>query len=559
MNRLRDMVVKAFRDGDLLLCLAITLPMFLANESPEVGQPPGLPLSWVRIAAVPLLTLAVAVGRRRPVVAAGVPAALALAVTPELYTDSFMISQLLLAFLLGRRTAGMRPGLLFFAGVCLAGLAAANLTPGATLSTWLSLVTTAVAIILLPWLAGRYARQHDELVRTGWELAERLERERDLIGERMRLVERSRIAGDMHDSLGHELSLVALSAAALQVHPGLDEPARKAAAELRASAAKATERLHEIIGVLREDGETAPVLPSGDTVAALVNRAAAAGMAVRLYDEVGRLTPMADRAAYRVVQESLTNAAKHAPGAAVTVRLDSDPAAGKAVVSVVNTAPPAGAEFDAGARPDQRPSRRPPEAGSGGYGLVSLDERVRLAGGTLRARPADGGFAVTARLPLTAEATLTAGAAALTTETAALTTGTAEIAATPPDSRRELALARRKIRRSVIDAIWMPVAAAAALLPLTSGYDLYTAHRSVLDAGVYGELRVGQSLASLESRLPAYQVDDGGRPRGAPADPQGTDECRFYRISANSLSPAYRLCFTGGRLSHKDEVPTVRR
>ncbi|MEV0351711.1 hypothetical protein AB0H88_38575 [Nonomuraea sp. NPDC050680] len=55
------------------------------------------------------------------------------------------------------------------------------------------------------------------------------------------------------------------------------------------------------------------------------------------------------------------------------------------------------------------------------------------------------------------------------------------------------------------------------------------------------------------------QVNDGGRPRGAPADPRGADECRFYRIRANSPSPAYRLCFTGGRLSHKGEVPTVRR
>ncbi|MEV1246482.1 histidine kinase [Nonomuraea sp. NPDC049750] len=540
MNRsFRDIVAMKAFPADLLLWLAVTVPVFLANESPEVRQPPGLPLPWVRIAAVPLLALAVAVGRRWPVVAAAVPVGLALAVTPELYTDTFMIPQLLLAFLLGRRTAGMRAGLLFFTGVCLAGLVAVNLTPGSTLSNWLSLVTTAVTNILLPWLAGRYVRQHDGLIRSGWELAERLEREQSLIGERMRLVERSRIAGDMHDSLGHELSLIALSAAALQVHPGRDESARQAAAELRVSAARSTERLREIIGVLREEGESAPVLPSGDTVAALVERAAASGMAVTLHGELEPLPPMADRAAYRVVQEALTNATKHAPGAAVTVRLGTDHASGEAEVTVVNAAPPAGplpaprlgtaAWAGAVARPAVA-------SGSGGYGLVSLDERVRLAGGRLRARPADGGFAVTARLPLTAGA-----------------------AATPPDSQRELALARRKVRRRVIDAIWLPIAAAAALTLVTSGYDLYTARRSVLDAGVYTELRVGQSLASLGSRLPAYQVDAGGRPRGAPADPRGADECRFYRIRANSPSPAYRLCFTGGRLSHKDEVPTVRR
>ncbi|MFB9968079.1 sensor histidine kinase [Sinosporangium siamense] len=525
MNRLRGFVVEAFpggeRGADLLLWLAVVVPVFTMHESPDIVRYPWLPLLWVKIAAVPLLALAVAAGRRLPVMAAAVPAVLALVVTPELYTDSFMIAQLLLAFVLGRRTAGMRPGLLLFAGVCLAGLATAALHPGVTLSSWLTLVGTAVTIIMLPWLAGRYARRHDDLVRAGWELAERLERERDLIGERMRLVERSRIAGDMHDSLGHELSLVALSAGMLQVRPELDGPAREAAAELRVSAAKATERLREIIGVLREDGEAAPVLPSGDTVAALVERAAAAGMAVRLRGELGPLPPMADRAAYRVVQEALTNAAKHAPGAEVTVRLVTDLTAGNAEITVVNAAPPAGPLS---------------AAGSGGYGLVSLDERVRLAGGTLRARPAGGGFAVTALLPLAAGA-----------------------AATPPTSRRELALARGGVRRSLIDAIWMPVAAAAVLMALTSGYDLYIAHRSVLDAQVYTRLSVGQSLAPLEARLPPYKLPGKGRPAGAPADPRGTDECRFYRIEANSLSSAYRLCFTGGRLSHKDEVPLLRR
>ncbi|WP_283135923.1 sensor histidine kinase [Rhizohabitans arisaemae] len=464
MNRLRDIVVRAFRGGDLgadlLLWLAVTVPVFMVHESPEEELYPWPPLPWVKIAAVPLLALAVAVGRRWPVVAAAVPAGLGLTVTPELYTDNFMIAQLLLAFLLGRRTAGMRPGLLFFAGVCLAGLAAAGLISGVTLSDWLSLVETAVATVMLPWLAGRFARRHDDLVRTGWELAERLERERHLIGERMRLVERSRIAGDMHDSLGHELSLVALNAAVLQVHPGLDESARKAAAELRVSAATATERLREIIGVLREDGRAAPVLPSGDTVAALVERAAAAGMAVRLDGELGPLPAMADRAAYRVVQEALTNAVKHAPGAAVTVRLGVDAAAGEAEVTVVNAAPPAGPL---------------PGAGSGGYGLIGLDERVRLAGGTLRARHTGGGFTVTARLPLTAGAP-----------------------ATPPDSRREFALARGKVRRSVIDAIWMPVAAAAAVMALTSGYDLYIAHRSMPDVEVRHQVRVGRSPAVPE-------------------------------------------------------------
>ncbi|MFI7705948.1 sensor histidine kinase [Nonomuraea sp. NPDC049480] len=501
------------RGADLLLWLAITAPVFITNEPPDE---PGLPLLWVQVAAVPLLGMAVAVGRRRPVVAAAVPAALGMAATPDLFTPNFVIAQIVLAVLLGRRTSGPRAGLIFFAGVCLAGATLAGGILGGTEWSRFTVVTTALMTIALPWLAGRYVRQHDELVRTGWELAERLERERDLIGQRTRLLERSRIAGDMHDSLGHELSLLAVRAAALQVGPGLDDSAREAAGELRQAAAAATGRLREIIGVLRQDGEPAPVLPSDDTVAALVGRATAAGMAVTLDGELQPLPPMADRAVYRVVQEALTNAAKHAPGAAVTVGLSTDAAAGEAVVTVANTPPPAGPL---------------PGAGSGGYGLVSLDERVRLAGGRLRARPADGGFAVTARLPLAAGA-----------------------AAVPPGPMRELAQARRRARRGMIDAIWVPAAVAVVLIAVMFGYDAYTSHRSVLDAGVYRDLRIGQSRSIVESRLPVYRVDRDERPDGAPANPPGTDECRLYRITAQSLSPAYRLCFTDGRLTHKGMV-----
>jgi signal transduction histidine kinase len=507
------------RAADLLLWVAISGLMLFADELPQQRWWTGLPLLWVKVGVVPLLGLAVAVSRRHPVVAAAVPAGLGLAVTPDLYVENLWIAQVLLAFLLGRRTPSMRPGLLLFGGVCLVGLILAVANPSVPLSIWFSTVLNAVVTIMVPWLAGRYVRQHDELISTGWQLAKRLEREQDLIGERIRLLERSRIAGDMHDSLGHELSLIALRAGALQVDPKLAESARKAAHELRESADAATGRLQEIIGVLREETEAAPVLPTSDTVAALVERAAASGLAVTLDGQLGSLPPMADRAVYRVVQEALTNAAKHAPGAPVTVRLGVDAAAGEAEVTVANAAAPAGP---------------PPGPGSGGYGLVSLDERVRLAGGRLHASPADGGFAVTARLPLTAGA-----------------------AVTPPATTRELALARRKVRRSLIDAIWVPAVAAATLLLLSFGFNLYTSYRSVLDSAAYGGLRLGQSQTSVQTRLPAYQVDDE-RPRGAPADPAGTDECRFYRTTASSISPAYRLCFSDGRLSHKDRVTITK-
>jgi signal transduction histidine kinase len=421
------------RGADLLLWLAVVVPVLLADEAPELRGPLDFPVLWLEVAAVPLLGVAVALSRRRPVVAAAVPVGLALAATPELFTEQLMVAQLVLAFLLGRRTSDMHTGLLFVGGVWLAALALLAITPEATVSSGISMLTNTLLTIALPLLAGRYARQHDDLVRAGWEVAERLEREQHLVGERMRLLEHSRIASDMHDSLGHELSLIALRAAALQVDPALDESARKAAGELRQSAAAATERLHQIISVLREDGEEAPVLPSGDTVAALVERAGAAGMAVTLQGELERLPPMADRAAYRVVQEGLTNATKHAPGAPVTVSLSADSAARETVVTVANAAPPAGPL---------------PTARAGGYGLVGLRERVRLAGGQLHARPVDGGFEITARLPLTPAA-----------------------AAAAHDANQEVAVARREARRSTIDAIWAPAAVSAALLVLLFAYD----------------------------------------------------------------------------------------
>jgi signal transduction histidine kinase len=501
------------RAADLLLWAVITAPVVIFGEPPDAV---GLPLTWVRIAAVALLACAVLISRRAPVAAAAVPPVLGLAATPELFTAQFLLAQLLLAYLLGQRSGRGRSALLLSAAVFAAGLLLMLTRPGTTPEDAAGLAAQVLLTLVLPWLAGRYMRQRAELERTGWELAGRLEREQEMAGERVRLRERSRIAQDMHDSLGHDLSLIALRAAALQVAPDIGPRERQAAGELRQDLATATERLREVIGVLREDGQGPPAQPATDTVASLVQRAAASGMAVTLHDglqsppgETRTLPPMTDRAVYRVVQEALTNAAKHAPGAAVVVTLRRE--GQEAVINVVNEAP-AKPPADAFGRAD-----------GGGLGLVGLDERVRQAGGTLHPGPADGGFTVTARLPLIPGAT-----------------------ATPPSGgetpHRELAQARRTARRSMVGAAW--VAASAVLLLLTIRYSLYG---PVLDKEVYQQLRIGEQQRAVEDRLPSRELLGGERPEHAPTDPLGTDECRFY-------APAYRLCFTDGLLSHKDEV-----
>src|SRR5688500_17952609 len=125
---------------------------------------------------------------------------------------------------------------------------------------------------LFPWLVGRYRRQQRALVAAGWEQAEQLEREQRMLAREVRLRERARIAEDMHDSLGHELSLLALRAGALELSADLDERTRAVAGQLRAGAAAATGQLRDIIDVLRDDpdpaGDAAPTAgdpdPAGD-------------------------------------------------------------------------------------------------------------------------------------------------------------------------------------------------------------------------------------------------------------------------------------------------------
>ena len=411
--------------------------MLLGDDALPQGSV--LSLQAFRLWALPLLGLAVLVSHRSPLVAAAVPAVLALAMTGEFFSQQLVLAQVVLAFLLGRRTGGARAALQLFAVLGAVGLlfAFVNRSSG---EGWFELASSMLLQIVLPWTAGQYARQHAELLRAGWELAERLEHEQELVANQVRLRERARIARDMHDSLGHELSLVAVRAAALEVTSGIGTDGRQAAGDLRRAAASATDRLREIIGVLRDDGDGPPVVPAADTVQSLVQQAAASGVTVTLDDtmaEVGTPVPEATaRAVYRVVQEALTNATKHAPGAAVaiTVRPDEtvrphDDGVPQMVVTVVNDAPPAAS---------------PRSDGTPGYGLIGLDERVRLVGGTLDARPTDRGFTVGVRFPLTPEA-----------------------AATPvatPTSGHALAQARRRLRRSMLSSFWIPVAMAAVLV-----------------------------------------------------------------------------------------------
>lgn len=253
----------------------------------------------------------------------------------------------------------------------------------------------AAAVVLILVLTGAtvgwgmFVRSKRQLMLSLRDRARRAETEARLRAEQAQRLAREAIAREMHDVLAHRLTLLSVHAGALEFRPDAprDEIAR-AAGVIRESAHEALQDLREIIGVLRagdsEDaGRPQPTLAALD---ALVAESLQAGMKVTLEQRVtdaGSVPASVGRTAYRIAQEGLTNARKHAPGTEVTVSVAGGPGE-DLTVTVHNPAP----EADV-----------PPVPGAG-QGLIGLTERATLAGGSLEhGRTPEGGFEVRARLP----------------------------------------------------------------------------------------------------------------------------------------------------------------
>ncbi|MBM9462748.1 two-component sensor histidine kinase [Aeromicrobium sp. YIM 150415] len=250
-------------------------------------------------------------------------------------------------------------------------------------------LNTAFTALAIAW--GMYVGSRRELMRTLVERAETAESEQAARVAQARTAERARIAREMHDVLAHRISMVSLHAGALAFRDDLPPADVRHSAEIiQASSHQALIELRQVLGVLRDeatDDTTERPQPAARDIPELLDEARASGMhiAERCEADLPSVPDSIGRTSYRIVQESLTNASKHAPDTTVTVTLVGVP--GDALSVTVSNPLPIGSPA-VSATP------------GAGLGLVGLAERVRLAGGTLEHSITAGQrFEVVARLP----------------------------------------------------------------------------------------------------------------------------------------------------------------
>ncbi|GAA3002448.1 histidine kinase [Streptosporangium longisporum] len=290
---------------------------------------------------------------------------------------------------------------------CVGALALLNAQPWAP--TWTGLYV-GVVYAVLPAVIAMYVRARASLLSSLRERVEIAERERHLLNERAIVAERQHLAAEMHDVVTHHVTEIVLHAGALRTSTD-DEAVKAAARRIGDLGSRTMVELRDLIGVMRSGERAAPAGVTCDRDCArtaapgtcgrdcprraarstddrggdLAELTGSAGASLRVGGDPGTASPAISRAAYRVVQEALTNVRKHAPGARVSVDLRHGDDA--VHVEILNTAPTEPAD--------------PSLVASGSRtGLAGLRRRVSLLGGTLRSGPTEqGGYLVTASLP----------------------------------------------------------------------------------------------------------------------------------------------------------------
>lgn len=451
---------------------------------------------WEAALYLVLFVAAFAFVRTRPAVALGI--ALGAWLVCYLVSVEFDVRVVALApalglvsFLAGRHAKDPRATAIVLTIAEIAGVVVALTQRGGS-DTALA-VTSGIGVLgVVPWAFGRFRRQFAELREVGWEHASLLERDAD----NARNAERARLAGEMHDLVGHELARAALLVGALELEPTLTAQQREAAKTARASVTAAAERLADVMQVLRADED--------EPVATIEEVVARSGLDVELTN--GRKTAIDGiiaRTVHRVAAEALTNVIKHAPGAKVTVSLSAN-----LELRITNG-----------------PAPKTQAVGSG-KGLVGLAERVALVGGWFEAGPSDdGGFEVRAKLPERPRARTM-----------------------PTHVRRERT--EEEIRKSAKRTVLITSVVCVGIAIGVPGYMVFDAATSVLTPQQFERAEIGQEEDALDLPL-RTRVDN---PLGVTAPPGS--ECRYYSTHPNPFDgnrhDLHQLCFRNDRLVSKE-------
>lgn len=355
---------------DVPIALAFTLTVLHAGALP-------LTLRWPLVAAVLSVLAAFTLQWLTPAITSA----------PWPWTVTAEIMQFFVVFLLALRTVWQVATATLLASV--AGSTVVAFVYGAGLADTAAVdnivfVSIGAGVLGIGITVRQWRRIRAQLVREQRISAEELSR-------RVVAEERTRLARDLHDVIAHSMSVISVQAASAPARLGGVEPrTAEEFADIAAQARTALREMRVLLGALRDD-EAAPVEPQRGIadVAVLLRQTAQAGADVRL-DWQGprspRLTAVADLAAYRVVQEAVSNALRHAPGSPITVTVDVG-------------------ERGLGIRVRNAPGSSPAtDVAGGGHGLVAMSERVRSAGGVVHAHPtSDGGFEVAAEFEFTDE------------------------------------------------------------------------------------------------------------------------------------------------------------
>ncbi|NAS26568.1 sensor histidine kinase [Herbidospora sp. NEAU-GS84] len=354
-------------DGAIAVCVATALLLTGLPEQDAAG-----------VGYVPLVAggLALVARRRAPVavlVATGVCAVGYQAAGFDVPAVAFLFA-VYAAVRAGHRVVTVVASVLMLAALPLAALASGLHDTGEAFAQ-------ARGALELAWLVAAGAA--GEALRQAERRADEAERTREETARRRADQERLHIARELHDSLTHQISVIKLQAeVAVHVARKRGEPVPEALLVIRDAGREAARELRATLEALRDDGKSPP--RGLDDVPELVERARTTGLDARLTIEGRRAdVPAAvGRTAYRIVQESLTNVARHAAAATASVRIDYRP--GALVIQV---------DDDGRATPGAAPVH--------GVGLLGMRERVNALGGRLRAEPrGGGGFTVEAELPV---------------------------------------------------------------------------------------------------------------------------------------------------------------